>query len=462
MLSVTNEAASRKRGIAGRVARVAVVCAALGGFVAAAIAIVAVDRLISREAELRLRAATVTLAGELDEGRKAPLREAMPEVLDDENDEIASSGIRLAVFEAKQLIAGDPSVPLVDGSGRCLTTAVLGGRVRACSRGYRGWVLVAAQASGERELYWLYAVSLIGAMALGGLTGALSSRKLTRWAVGPLYGLLSALRESRPRAARVLELGTPSDVAEVEEIRAVLARRALEIQALLEQANRFAADAAHELRTPLTVLRAELELMLEEQAGRDGEALRRVITRVERLTELVNRLLILALPTRDLAAGFETVALTEVAEDVLSQLSPLERARVRIEAPTDGLVRGDAELLRSMMTNCLSNALKFASAGEVVVRIDTRHAPESPIPELVVIDVMDGGPGVPAEARERVFEPFYRTRTGGAPGHGLGLALVGHIARVHGGVASFIDAECGAHLEIQLPAWQAASSPSSG
>ena len=455
MRSAKSDGAVPASGVGARVARVAILCAALGGFVAAATAIVAVDRLIAEQAEQRLRAATVTLAGELDEHRKRPLREIMGEVLDDENEEIVTSGIRLAVTEQGRVVAGDPAVPAIE-HGLCGTFDGPSGRVRACARGYRSWSLVAAQATDELRLHVIYALSLLLSLGLGGLAGALSSRRLTRWAVGPLQALASALRGSRPGGAHVLELGEPSDVREVEEIREALAGRAREIERLLEQTSRFAADAAHELRTPLTVMRTELELMLEEGAH-DATALARVIARVERLTELVNRLLILALPTGNLSSGFEAVALSEVAEDVVAELPPAERERVRLELEDEGIVQGDAELLRSLVANGLGNALKFAPEGTVEVRIATREAPESTIPVLVALEVKDQGPGVPAELRERVFEPFRRLRTGSAPGHGLGLALVGHIARVHGGVASLKGSARGAHLEVLIPGWKAAS-----
>ncbi len=121
--------------------------AALGGFVAAATAIVAVDRLIAEQPS-NVCAATVTLAGELDEHRKRPLREVMGEVLDDENEEIATSGIRLAVVEQGQVVAGDQAAPTIE-HGLCGTFEGANGRVRACARAYRGWSLVAAQATNE-------------------------------------------------------------------------------------------------------------------------------------------------------------------------------------------------------------------------------------------------------------------------------------------------------------------------
>jgi signal transduction histidine kinase len=426
--------------------------AALAGVAAAIVAIIAVDRLISEQAEVRLRAATVTLAGELEEERKGPWLETLREVLDDENDEIESSGIRLSVLQGEHVLAGEVAAPAL-APDRCETAFAGGGRVRACARAYRSWVLVATQPSDETRLYFLYALSLLGAVALGAGVGAAASFRLTRWAVGPLEALVRALRESAPSPKRLLALGPPSDVEEVEAIRTVLGERALQIEGLLEQTSRFAADAAHELRTPLTALRAELELLIEDGAGSERAGLERAVARVTRLGELVNRLLVLALPESDLSAGFEAVALSDVAEDLLAEMPEADRSRVRLEASSEGTVRGDSELLRSLLSNALGNALKFAPQGPVTLRIAERN--ETGI-HTVVVETIDAGPGIPRGLEQRVFEPFYRIRSDATRGHGLGLALIGHIVRVHGGSARFVDVSAGARLELVLPAWRAA------
>jgi signal transduction histidine kinase len=72
----------------------------------------------------------------------------------------------------------------------------------------------------------------------------------------------------------------------------------------------------------------------------------------------------------------------------------------------------------------------------------------------VVLQVDDDGPGVSPDQRTRVFEPFVRAPIAverQISGHGLGLALIAHVARRHGGIARFIDGDPGAHLEIRLP-----------
>lgn len=436
--------------MAFRVVLVAVSSAAIGGFAAALVAIFAVDRLLTEQANQRLLAATVTLAGELDEDSPKARRAKLVGTLADENDEIVSSGIRLAVFDDLHRLAGDAWIRR-PSPGRCETWRGAGGRLRACARRYHGWTLVAAQPSDEQRLIWLYLAAGLGAVLLGAGAGAASSARLTRWAIGSLESLSSALRRSRPERPGALDLGPAGECEEIEAIRAALLDQAGQVQRLVDQAERFAADAAHELRTPLTVLRAELEL-LAEQASRDEQvALTRIGAQLSRLSELVERMLLLALPTNNLRLGFETVSIAEVVEEVAAEVEGEARARLKLELDSEGLVRGDPVLLRTLLSNALQNAVKFAVAGPISITVKDQLTNEF---SEVEIQIRDAGPGVPSELRSRVLEPFFRVQPAVASGHGLGLALIGHIARAHGGTAELLDVSTGACLRVVLPGWR--------
>lgn len=433
------------RSMARRVARVAIVSAALGGLTAATLAAVVVDRALTEQADIRLRGATDTLAGELDEDDKRFSTTEIVKTLDDENEEIVTSGIRMAAYAGDRFIAGDRTVPRPPDS-TCDTRGRLPERVHTCARPYHQLTLVASQPSDEMRLLGLYALACLIAVVLGALAGGLSSTALTRWAVKPLEELTSALERLKPDASPP-DLGPPSPSDDVESIRRALLDLLDRVNGLIGQARRFAGDAAHELRTPLTTLRAELELLAETSEGPTRTALERVSARTEKLSGLIDRLLVLALPAQNLARGFENVALTDVISDAVAALSPEARARVRTDLVAEGLVRGDERLLGSLVTNALENALKF-STGTVSVQLAETETSE------LALEVTDDGPGVPSELRARVFEPFFRAASTGAKGHGLGLALIGHIARVHGGTAAFADASKGARLVVTLPAWQ--------
>lgn len=441
----------RLPSMARRVTWVAMSSAGFGGLVAALVAAVAVDRLIAEQVDQRLLAATVTLAGELDEDHGSRGKEKLTDTLDDENAEIRTSGIRLSVFAGGTHLAGDASafLPVPE---RCATRGHVGGRVRSCAREYHSWTLVAAQASDRQSLLCLYALAAVFAVVLGAASGALLSTALTRWAVAPLQALSHALRRSPADKPGHLELGRETEYEEVEAIRRALLDLTRRIQLLLDQARRFAADAAHELRTPLTALRGELELLAEESPAPSRPALERATARVARLSELVERLLVLAYPADQVRAGFEAVALGDLVQEVVAELDPEQRARIEYQPLHEGLVRGDVQLLRSLVSNALQNSLKFAP-GPITVRLVETERPQG-VPS-VSLTICDRGPGIPAELRERVFEPFFRALPNASSGHGLGLALIGHIVRVHGGEVALSPVAQGAELVVRLPVWQA-------
>jgi len=152
------------------------------------------------------------------------------------------------------------------------------------------------------------------------------------------------------------------------------------------------------------------------------------------------------LPDQSQWKAIEVVSLQDLTEDIVARLPETERQRVRLHAPRGSVVvRGDEALLGMLFSNALSNALKFGKQ----VEVSTYEANGE-----VVLLVDDDGPGVSPDQRTAVFEPFVRAPLAverQISGHGLGLALIAHVARRHGGGARFIDGEPGAHLEISLP-----------
>jgi signal transduction histidine kinase len=132
----------------------------------------------------------------------------------------------------------------------------------------------------------------------------------------------------------------------------------------------------------------------------------------------------------------------------------LEQAGMAVERDVPaGLpeVRGDAAALRRVLSNLVANAAKFAASGRwMAVRASAR-----PDGGSVVLRLEDRGPGIPREERERVFEPFYRgpaAERNATPGSGLGLSLVRHVVRAHGGRVHVDGREGGgAAVVVELP-----------
>jgi two-component system, OmpR family, phosphate regulon sensor histidine kinase PhoR len=200
----------------------------------------------------------------------------------------------------------------------------------------------------------------------------------------------------------------------------------------------FVANVSHELRTPLSMIKGYVETLVEG-GWQDAEVAPRFLQiiqkHVDRLTFLIEDLLTISrLESGQISMTLQPVELQPVASRVLEDLrKPAAAREVRLvnDIPSGFMVTADADRLEQVFSNLVENAIKYGRAdGTVTVRVVT--APEN----KACCSVEDDGPGIPAEALDRVFERFYRVdraRTRDAGGTGLGLAIVKHIVQAHGG-----------------------------
>jgi signal transduction histidine kinase len=419
---------------------------AAGALVAATSTVFVLDSRLRDHADERLRAAAEGVALDMAKRRVRDPEDLIP-IFERHNAEAARSGIRLAAYDGKELVAGDAWVRRT-GRARCVSRGELGERTRTCGIEHTRWLLVAAQAHDEGALETAYLLAAVSAIGLAGLLGGLLSAYAGRWAVGPVVRLSRSVRELRADAPDPDALIEPSRVAEVEDLRLALVDLVRGTRSHIDHVERFAANAAHELSTPLAVLRAELELLAEEQQGELSQQLSTSAKRTENLSKLVERLLVLAAPSR--AEPFDSpVALSDVVERAVARLPAASAKRVTFRSEGEGLVYGDEALLETLVHNVLDNALKFSTD---VVDVELEEARPEHAKRSVALRVTDHGPGISKELRERVFEPFFRARPDAGKGHGLGLALVRSIAVTHGGTATLRDAEPGTTLVVQVPA----------
>lgn len=184
---------------------------------------------------------------------------------------------------------------------------------------------------------------------------------------------------------------------------------------------RFVQDAAHELRTPLTALKLQAEVLRQRLGDGSPEELARLEAGIERMQRLVEQLLRLA---RQEAAPPEQAPvpldICQVLRQSLNDLLPLAETRgidLGLDAQGSGVVRADGRDLRSLFDNLLDNALRYTPAGGRV-DVSLKH-----VGEVLLVEFLDTGPGIPPELLERVFDRFYRVLGSGAQGSGLGLAI---------------------------------------
>ncbi len=209
----------------------------------------------------------------------------------------------------------------------------------------------------------------------------------------------------------------------------------------------MAAGIAHEIRNPLGSLELFASHLVEELRGGAHEELSsQVLKGIQNLSRITGNLLLFA---RRIEPSLQPVDLGEVLrEALLYARAALGARRVALAediVPTP--VRADADLLRQALLNVILNGVQAVPEGgamEVSCRID-----ETEQPPVAVIRVSDNGPGVPREAAERIFDPFYSTR---AAGMGLGLAIVQRIVSAHRGWVSVERAGLGgACFSLALP-----------
>jgi two-component system OmpR family sensor kinase len=233
----------------------------------------------------------------------------------------------------------------------------------------------------------------------------------------------------------------------LDHIAAALSTR----QASETRVRQFVADASHELRTPLAAIRGYTELA--QRVGDDTDAVAHAMSRVqsetERMTHLVEDLLLLARLDSGRPLESESVDLSRVAVDAVSDAhvaGPDHQWELDLpEEPV--LVLGDAARLHQVLTNLLANARVHTSPGTVVTtRLDSdgTHA---------ALSVCDNGPGIPERLQSEVFERFARgdtsrSRKGGSTG--LGLAIVSAVVKAHNGTITLNSAPGHTDFTVRL------------
>ena len=328
---------------------------------------------------------------------------------------------------------------------------------------YRAAVAHNEQAARE-ALHQLEVTLLIGyplALALAVLGGyVLAGRMLAP--VGAMAR--KARRITADRLSERLPVEHPGD--EFGRLASVFNDTLARLEDAFERLRRFTGDASHELRTPLTALRSVGEIALRDHHDAAGyrEAIGSMLEEVDRLTRLVDSLLVL---TRADAGRVrlqrEPLDVAGLVRDVVEHLHPLaeeKSQRLTVDLPASVEVFADRTTLRQALINLLDNAIKYTPpGGQVRVRVGAHPSGE------MAVEVIDTGPGIPPEEHERVFERFYRldkararTAVDGTPGDhggaGLGLAIARWAVEANGGRIELVsETGRGSTLRVVLPAY---------
>jgi len=244
----------------------------------------------------------------------------------------------------------------------------------------------------------------------------------------PLEAMSKAVSKRRPDAlAPLSERALPDELQPlVASLNGLLDR----LSGAIAAQRRFTADAAHELRTPLAALKLQLDLARRASEPHEvAAAFDDLEAGVARASHVVEQLMTLARVEPEAMAQTRTecdiVALAKDAIVARAALAADKSIDLGLARETPAVVTGDPASLGILLSNLIDNALRYTPRGG---RIDVSVGRDG---DGVTLSVADTGPGIPAEARERVFDRFYRGDDNAEPGSGLGLSIVKRIADAH-------------------------------
>lgn len=230
------------------------------------------------------------------------------------------------------------------------------------------------------------------------------------------------------------------------------------IETLMDGVRNVSNMVAHNVRTPLGRIRGRLEEVLHGKSDSKGleVAGAYAIEQIDGLIVLLDKLLqISEAQSGTRRQPFALVHLSDVITPIMELYDAAADAQgIHLRAQLEGapVVRGDKDLLASILSNLLDNALKYASHCATIEVRATHDA------QTVTLLVQDRGPGIPVAEREKVLRRFYRLNSGGQ-GNGLGLSIVTALTTLHGGAVFLEDAQPGLRVRITFPMVTAATLP---
>jgi signal transduction histidine kinase len=218
---------------------------------------------------------------------------------------------------------------------------------------------------------------------------------------------------------------------------------------LLVRQERFLHDVSHELRTPVTIARGHVELLGWEHPGSPEVAI--ALDELARIERIINRLLLLAKSERPDFLASRSIDVEAFVEDLFVRWSDVAPRVWRLGPVASGMLQGDEEALRTALDALLENAVKHTEPHDT---IELRARSDG---HELVLEVADGGRGIPDEAVGRIFDRFARgddARNRAVGGVGLGLAIVDAIVRAHNGSCSVRALPRGTLFALRLPGFE--------
>ncbi len=268
----------------------------------------------------------------------------------------------------------------------------------------------------------LLSVLLVGATLL-------LSQRLIR----PLRKLQDAVTHVSESADLTMRVPEPKTNDELGKLSRSYNEMMTRLEHFFERERSFTRYASHELRNPLTALRVQLDSALAGETSAE-KVLPTLKRELQRLSSILDSLLILSRDQRIPETPVDLAALARESLDRARLLAADKPLVIDYVGPNHLAFKGDKALLGRMFDNLLENAIKYSGAGEIFLRL---HCSK----EGIEVRVTDQGTGVANEHLGKLTQPFFRVKNLPSAGVGLGLTVVEHIAKAHGGTLTMNNLE---------------------
>lgn len=300
-------------------------------------------------------------------------------------------------------------------------------------------------------------VALLFSMAIAGVACVLVSVGLGMWISSRLLNPIEKITQTAASIVNANDLNTrlvwdgPKD--ELGKLSDVFNQTMARLEHLFKVQQRFVGDVSHELRTPLTSIMGNLEIM--QRYGVDSDSLDSVYREAERMSRMVNDLLLLARADNgELKIDISPIDLEGIFVEVYEQAHLLRKKRplkIVLKETCPTYVRGNADRLKQLLLNLVNNAIKFTPDDGVITLSLTHHD------QAAWIDVEDTGIGISPQDQQRIFDRFFqadnsRVHRNEQDGAGLGLSIVRWIVDAHQGrVEVSSQLNVGTRFRVILP-----------
>ncbi len=322
--------------------------------------------------------------------------------------------------------------------------------------------ILAIDVAYRRSLSTMMSRMLAVAIPLGLITAVVCGWIVGGVAVAPLESLREVARKLTPESIRE-RIESKDSVPEIRQLREELDLARSRIERAFAAQARFMSNVSHELKTPIAVLMTESQTLSKEQLPEEAQVfLRLVQEEMRRLGRMIDSFLTL---TRVQDGKSTTVSRRVYVSDLIvdsvghcDSMAQQHGVRLELRLPDEesGIslsLRGDPDLLRTMLDNLIHNAVRFTPEGRAVcVAADS-------VGRGVNIRVRDFGPGIPAGMIDRVFDRFAQAESERRQGrgHGLGLEIAQGIAELHSGKIAVRNCDVGCEFSIWLPLEESAA-----